>query len=63
MDKDLMTVIKTIPESNPEKKKFIETSDIFKTEMEMYTEVLPDILELWRSTGDDSMLCPRYVKN
>lgn len=54
-----MTVIKTIPQSNPEKKKHIETSPIFETEMEMYSEVLPEILELWKGAGDDSMLCPK----
>lgn len=38
---------------------FIKDSPLFKTEMEMYGKVLPEIQSLWLSVGDNDLLCPK----
>ena len=38
---------------------FVKESPMFRNEMEMYNEVLPEIQTLWQSVGDKDLLCPK----
>ncbi|KAH8390835.1 hypothetical protein KR200_008501, partial [Drosophila serrata] len=50
-------IVKTEPEEEGEKKSFIGTSHIFKTEVRMYSEVLPEFERILRQAGDRTKLC------
>lgn len=38
---------------------FLKDSPLFRTEIEMYEKVLPEIQSLWLSVGDKDLLCPK----
>ncbi|XP_017018485.1 uncharacterized protein [Drosophila kikkawai] len=49
-------VIKTMPEEEGQKKELIGSSPIFKTEVRMYSEVLPEFERILRQAGDNTKL-------
>lgn len=38
---------------------FLKDSPLFRTEIEMYEKVLPEIQSLWLSAGDNDLLCQK----
>ena len=52
-------IIKTMPHEEGFKKDMLEDAPVFKTEMKMYGEILPEIENLLKSIGDDGKLCPK----
>ncbi|XP_017953558.1 uncharacterized protein LOC108649069 [Drosophila navojoa] len=50
-------IIKTMPEADGLKKDMLSESHIFKTEIAMYTEVLPKFERILREAGDDITFC------
>ncbi|XP_030572035.1 uncharacterized protein LOC115770764 [Drosophila novamexicana] len=50
-------IIKTMPDQEGHKKEMLETSNIFRTEIAMYTKVLPKFEEILREAGDNTRLC------
>ncbi|TDG48821.1 hypothetical protein AWZ03_004724 [Drosophila navojoa] len=47
-------IIKTMPEQEGPAKELLDESHIFKTEIEVYTKVLPKLEEILREVGDDT---------
>lgn len=50
----LSLIIKTMPEQVGQAKELLDESHIFRTEVEMYTEVLPKFEEILREVGDET---------
>ncbi|KAM8704336.1 hypothetical protein ACLKA7_008875 [Drosophila subpalustris] len=49
-------IVKTMPEEDGHKKEFLGGSNIFETEIGMYTKVLPKFEEILREAGDNTRL-------
>ncbi|XP_037947047.1 uncharacterized protein LOC119678984 [Teleopsis dalmanni] len=49
-------IIKTMPEENGNKKDFLQESQIFETEIGMYSEVVPRFEKILRSVGAETVL-------
>jgi len=49
-------IIKTMPEEDGHKKEMLGDSNVFETEIGMYTKVLPKFEEILRKAGDDTKL-------
>ncbi|KAH8414019.1 hypothetical protein KR222_001935, partial [Zaprionus bogoriensis] len=50
-------ILKTMPEKGGRKKQMIDNSHVFRTEIEMYTKVLPKFEAVLRTAGDETRLC------
>ncbi|XP_034487518.1 uncharacterized protein LOC117791754 [Drosophila innubila] len=50
-------IIKTMPEQEGHKKQLLDNSHIFKTEIAMYTEILPKFEAILREVGDETTFC------
>ncbi|EDW66725.1 uncharacterized protein [Drosophila virilis] len=50
-------IIKTMPEQEGHKKEMLNSSNIFRTEIGMYTKALPKFEEILREAGDNTRLC------
>lgn len=55
--KTISTFIKVQPQFPPEFQ-HMQNSALFKTEMEMFAKILPEIESLWASSGEKETLCP-----
>lgn len=49
-------IIKTMPEADGHKKDMLKDSPLFRTEIGMYTKVLPRFEQILKASGDDSRL-------
>ncbi|KAH8399611.1 hypothetical protein KR215_004978 [Drosophila sulfurigaster] len=54
-------IIKTMPEVDGHKKDMLGDSHLFKTEIGMYTKVLPKFEKILREVGDETRLCAPCV--
>ncbi|EDW84054.1 uncharacterized protein Dwil_GK13354 [Drosophila willistoni] len=54
-------IIKTMPEVEGFKKDQLSESHIFKTEIGMYSEMLPEVERILRAAGDDTKLCAECI--
>jgi len=50
-------IIKTLPEEDGHKKEMLDTSSVFRTEIAMYTEILPKFEAILRESGDETTFC------
>ncbi|XP_060646222.1 uncharacterized protein LOC132784555 [Drosophila nasuta] len=50
-------IIKTMPELEGHKKEVLGNSNVFETEIGMYTKVLPEFEKVLRKLGDETRLC------
>ena len=56
---NISLIVKAMPHEEGMKKDLLEEAPLFKTEMAMYGDVLPEMENLWKSAGDDSKLAPK----
>ncbi|XP_059621270.1 uncharacterized protein LOC132264938 [Phlebotomus argentipes] len=54
-------VVKTMPIEEGAKKDLLEDAPIFDREIEMYTEVLPEMKRIMESIGDNEIIAPRLI--
>ncbi|KAM8704337.1 hypothetical protein ACLKA7_008876 [Drosophila subpalustris] len=50
-------IIKTMPEQEGHKKQMLDNSHVFKTEIAMYTDILPKFEAILRDAGDETTFC------
>lgn len=58
-DHEVSLIIKTIPEQEGLKRDLLKGGEIFETETTMYQTVIPEMIQLLRSVGDNTELGPR----
>lgn len=58
-DHEVSLIIKTIPEQEGLKRDLLKDGEIFETETIMYQTVIPEMIQLLRSVGDNTELGPR----
>lgn len=54
-------IIKTVPEEEGHKKEMLKDTYLFKTEIGMYTKVLPRFEEILKASGDETQLCASCI--
>lgn len=60
-DHEVSLIIKTIPEQEGLKRDLLKGGEIFETETTMYQTVIPEMIQLLRSVGDNTELGPRLL--
>lgn len=60
-DHEVSLIIKTIPEQEGLKRDLLKDGQIFETETIMYQTVIPEMIQLLRSVGDNTELGPRLL--
>lgn len=61
LNEKIQVIVKTLPSDDEAQKDYNKCSSSFKTEIKMYSEVLPNMERLLKNTGDHTRLCPTLI--